>query len=287
MKAIRFLLLILSMLLALPAASAGGPAQQRNDNTAGQPSDYHRAMWDPLHFQPAIATATDEQCLACHREILDRKVRDKSPAGVSAAEVLAWYQTLDTYEGPQQTFHQRHLVGPLAKKLMNLRCTTCHQGENPREEAPIPPDPDNTTFTLRKQVNPEICLMCHGAYPYQVMGLPGPWEETREAFQNNCLLCHATIRTTRHQVNFLNAEAIEKAGKENSDICYGCHGGRQWYRIAYPYPRHPWPGMADEIPDWAKDRPTESPSRFRIEKAHQTASTADTDPTGETGEQGQ
>ncbi len=236
-------------------------------SAAEQPKpDYQRAMWDPIHFSPAIDTATDEQCLKCHQETLDRKVLPNSPAGVSTEATLAWYQTLTTYEGPQETFHRRHLVTPLAKKLMDMKCITCHQGENPREEAVIPPDMQNTRFTLRKQVNPETCLMCHGDNPYQMMGLPSPWEESSEMFQNNCLLCHAGIRTNRHQVNYLKADAIEEAGKENSDSCFGCHGGRQWYRIPYPYPRHAWKGMAEEIPEWAKDRPTESEPRFRLKQ---------------------
>jgi len=223
-------------------------------------------MWDPIHFSPAIDTATDEQCLECHQEVLERKVLPVSPAGVTADSAQAWYQTLTTYEGPQETFHRRHMVTPLAEKLMDMKCTTCHQDENPREEAPIPPDLQKTSFTLRKQVNPETCLMCHGDNPYQMMGLPKPWEESRDMFQNNCLLCHAAIRTTRHQVNYLKADAIEAAGKEDSDSCFGCHGGRQWYRIPYPYPRHAWKGMAKEIPEWAKDRPTESEPRFRIQQ---------------------
>ena len=231
-----------------------------------KPADYHRSAWDPIHFSPAIDTATDEQCLTCHREILERNVRSASQAGVSAESTLAWYQTLTTYTGPQETFHRRHLTTPLAKKLMRMKCTTCHQGGDTREEAPIPPDMQQTRFTLRKQVNPEICLMCHGDQPYQLMGLPSPWAESREMFQDNCLLCHAGIRTTRHQVNYLDADAIEEAGKENSDTCYGCHGGRKWYRISYPYPRHAWQGMAEEVPDWAKDRPTESEPRFRLEQ---------------------
>ncbi|WP_144375287.1 hypothetical protein [Thiolapillus brandeum] len=172
---------------------------------------------------------------------------------------------MNTYEGPQETFHRRHLVTPYAKKVMKMKCNTCHQGENPREEAPIPPDQKNTDFTLRKQVNPETCLMCHGSFPdYKRMGLPSHWNESRDMFQDNCLVCHAGIRTNRHKVNFLNPEAIEAAAQGNADVCFGCHGGRQWYRISYPYPRHPWPGMAKEVPDWAKDRPTESPERFRI-----------------------
>jgi hypothetical protein len=99
---------------------------------------------------------------------------------------------------------------------------------------------------------------------WSVMGLPSSWEDTKEPFQNNCLLCHSAIRTTRHQVTYLNAKAIEEmaAKPDGGDVCFGCHGGRAWYRINYPYPRHPWPEMASEVPDWAKDRPTQSELRF-------------------------
>nr|MDJ0808045.1 hypothetical protein [Gammaproteobacteria bacterium] len=225
---------------------------------------YENARWDPIHFKPAIDSATDQQCLNCHQEILERKVLAQSPAGVKASEAVAWYQTLNTYTGEQDTFHRRHLITPLATELMAMKCNTCHQGNDLREEAQIPPDHSNVDFTLRKSVNSEICLMCHGRNPYELMGLPKPWSESREMFQNNCLLCHANIRTTRHQVNFLKADAIEEAGKQDSDVCYGCHGGRQWYRIPYPYPRNAWKGMAETVPDWAKDRPTESDARFQI-----------------------
>jgi hypothetical protein len=227
-------------------------------------SDYEVARWDPIHFKPAIDSASDGQCLSCHQEILDRRVLQQSPAGVKSVDALAWYQTLSTYEGEQETLHRRHLVTPLARQVMDMKCNTCHQGHDPREEAQIPPDHSNNDFTLRKVVNSQICLMCHGANPYQMMGLPSPWSESRSMFQDDCLLCHSNIRTTRHQVNFLKADAIEEAGKKDSDVCYGCHGGRQWYRIPYPYPRHAWKGMAEEVPDWAKDRPTESEARFQI-----------------------
>ncbi len=232
--------------------------------------EHQRAIWDPIHFSPLIESATDEQCLKCHQEILQGKTLAKSPAGVSADSTLAWYQTLTTYEGSQETFHRRHLVTPFAKKIMDMKCITCHQGNNPREQAIVPPDYQTTQYTLRKQVNPKTCLMCHGDNPYEIMALPSPWEESRDLFQNNCLLCHSNIRTNRHQVNFLKADAIEEAGKENADVCFGCHGGRQWYRIPYPYPRHKWEGMAKEVPEWAKDRPTESEPRFRLEQQQAT-----------------
>ena len=224
--------------------------------------DYDKARWNPIHFKPQIDNATNEQCLSCHKEVLEKKPLDQSPAGVKSSDALAWYQTLDTYQGAQDSFHRRHLVGPLAASLMDLKCTTCHQGSNPREQAPIPPASTGATFTLRKKVDPHTCLMCHGRFPHEVMGLPDSWAKVGELFGNNCMTCHVAIRTSRHNVNFLKPKAIEEAGKQSADSCYGCHGGRQWYRISFPYPRHPWPGMASEKPAWAKNRLTESEARF-------------------------
>ena len=231
--------------------------------------DHLRATYDPIHYQPAIASATDAQCLACHREVLEDKVRETSPAGIKSANTKAWYQRTSTYSGEQDTFHRRHLSSPLAKELMNLQCTTCHQGNDPREEAPgssaTAASQDTRDFTLRKHVNVETtCLKCHGQMNTQVMGLPMPWPESKEMFGNSCMTCHSAIRTKRHQVTYLKSEAIEAAGQKNADVCYGCHGGRSWYRINYPYPRHAWEGMSPETPDWAKDRPTESEERFRL-----------------------
>lgn len=247
----------LTWLILISAGIAGA------DPAPAAEQGYLNAKWDPIHFSPAIDTATDEQCLACHREILDRPVRDASPAGVKTSETLAWYQTLDTYQGDQDTFHRRHLVGDYAKQVMDLSCNTCHRGNDPREETANSSADGDPSLTQRKMVDPNTCLLCHGQFGNDKMGLPGQWPEVRDGFANNCLLCHAAIRTTRHQVNYLKPAAIEEAGKQSGDACYGCHGGRAWYRISYPYPRHAWTGMAAEVPEWAKDRPTESQARFR------------------------
>ncbi|MAW86449.1 MAG: hypothetical protein CMJ42_07965 [Phyllobacteriaceae bacterium] len=244
--------------------------------------DYQRARYHPLHFSPAIETASSQECLVCHREILEHKPLEESPAGVKAIETLAWYQTLDTYEGEQQTFHWRHVESPFARQVMNLECNFCHKGNDPREESPdmVPnaaafsADPVTPAFTNRKVVNPtETCLLCHGAFPdpEQIMGLYGPWHEIRgdmedEETPNGCLTCHEDLfRTLRHQVTYLNPEGIEEAAQAGSDACYGCHGGRKWYRISYPYPRNPWPDMDPETPDWAKDRPTQSKEEYRLQ----------------------
>ncbi len=169
-------LLKFSVLLVFLSLLAGGEVFAAD----GTKVDYERARWDPIHFKPAIDSATDEQCLNCHQEILDRKLLTKTQAGVNTAETMAWYQTLTTYEGEQESFHQRHLATPLAKKLMDMKCNTCHQGNNPREEAMLPPDHSDASFTLRKSVNPRICLMCHGqvttkSWVFPLHGVnPGP-----------------------------------------------------------------------------------------------------------------
>jgi len=233
-------------------------------------TDYQAAKWHPIHFKPQIDSATDAECLACHGEVLSSKVRATAPAGNKAQPAIAWYQTLDTYKGDQETFHARHLTTPMAREFMNLKCTFCHQGNDPREEAPG----SSATTTpisagaapLRKMVDAgSTCLLCHGQFPAANMGLEGKWSDLREGMEsaespNGCLSCHAEqFRTNRHQVNYLNASAIEAADKTNADLCYGCHGGRSWYRITYPYPRHPWPGMdSGPAPDWAKGRPAVS-----------------------------
>ena len=223
------------------------------------PLSYTQARWNPLHFQPAIESASDQECLNCHQEILANKPRQHSPAGLSAEAAGAWYQNLSTYTGVQETFHRRHLLTPLAKQLMRLNCNFCHRGHDPREAAPPLEKKGLDSFKLRQTVNTEkICLPCHGQENYALMGLLAPWPQAKMQFNNNCLNCHATIRTWRHQVNYLNADAIELAAAKNADVCYGCHGGRAWYQHAYSYTRHPWPGMPKAIPEWAQGRASSS-----------------------------
>lgn len=283
-KPIKSILVSLLVLISASACSdrTGQEAQSSNERSrateighaAETEGGLLRATYSPLHFQPAIESASDEQCLACHKEVIEEKVRATSTAGIAAADSLAWYQLTSTYSGEQDTFHRRHLVTPMAKELMSLKCNTCHQGHDPREEAPgssaTSSAQSDNSFTLRKQVNPETtCLKCHGQMtPKEIMGLPGHWQEVKGLFRNDCLTCHASTRTNRHKVNYLNAGAIEAAavaGKGNmtgGDVCYGCHGGRPWYRIAYPYARNAWPEMPEGTPEWARQRPQHSESRF-------------------------
>jgi len=235
-------------------------------NASDEMQRYDSARWDKIHQKPFIDKASNADCLECHQEILDRNVRQETQAGLKTIDTLAWYQTLDTYEGEQKTFHQRHLVTPLANELMDLKCNTCHQGNDLREESIIPPDEKNTSRTQRKHVSPNICLMCHGKMNVQVMGIPGSWEESGKLFNDDCLTCHTVFRTNRHNVNFLNAEAIEASAKINKDTCFGCHGGRSWFRISFPYPRNEWQGMPEKTPEWAKGRSTESNPRFLLDK---------------------
>lgn len=243
--------------------------------------DHQRASYHPIHFDPEIRQASDGECLVCHQGILKEQTLPQSPAGLSAIDALAWYQTLDTYQGGQAMFHWRHMESPFAKAVMNLSCNFCHKGNDPREETPDmePGKPafsasSEPGFTLRKMINPSVtCLRCHGTLPdpVNIMGLGGPWHEVRADMEddetpNGCLTCHDELfRTVRHRVTYLKAASIEEAAKTSSDVCFGCHGGRAWYRISYPYPRHPWPDMDPETPDWATGRPTESEPEYQLE----------------------
>lgn len=246
--------------------------------------DYERARYHPLHFPPQINTASNEECLACHSEIMSHEPMKSSPAGVAASDTMAWYQTLATYDGAQADFHFRHLQSDYATAVMNLECTFCHKGNDPREESPdmMPlraafSATATPEFTLRKMVNPSTtCLLCHGAMPdpEEIMGLSGPWHESRADFEdeetlNGCLSCHGEdgFRTNRHHVSYLNAANIEDLATAGSDTCYGCHGGRKWYRISYPYPRHAWPDMDEDTPEWALERPTQSAPQYQLAPA--------------------
>lgn len=245
--------------------------------------DYEQSRYHPLHFPPAAAEASNQECLVCHQEIMAHKPREASPAGMPANSTIAWYQTLDTYAGDQESFHYRHLQSDFAKEVMNLECSFCHKGNDPREESPdmVPTRAalgagSSPEFTLRKMVNPsETCLRCHGAMPDpEIMGLDGPWHEVRADMEypeapNGCLSCHAeSFRTERHNVSYLNGETIERIAREgSSDTCYGCHGGRSWYRIAYPYPRNAWPDMDEEVPEWAAGRATASDPEYALPAA--------------------
>ena len=110
--------LALGLVAASTSCQAAGPAGK---------TDYQRARFDPIHFKPAIEKATDQQCLACHAEVLKPSVRSTSIAGVKANEAKAWYQDVSTYQGAQDTFHRRHLTTEYATKVMQMRCTTCQQ----------------------------------------------------------------------------------------------------------------------------------------------------------------
>jgi len=213
-------------------------------------ASYETARWHPLHFKPAIEQADDKSCLVCHAEVLKPSVRAKSPAGVRADQSLAWYQTLEIYTGAQDTFHRRHLLGDMAKRYMNLRCNTCHQGHDPRDEAPgTSATAQATGYTLRKQVDPQTCLMCHGQFNAEVMGLPGSWAEHGETFGNNCLLCHESIRTTRHNVNFLKPPPSRRRDASLRNTAMPVTGGAPG--IAFPSLIRVMPGRA-----WTRRCPT-------------------------------
>ena len=70
-----------SLALALAASAFCVMASTHADSG---PS-YDQARWDPIHFKPAIDQATNEDCLACHQDVMERKVRTQTPAGLNWA----------------------------------------------------------------------------------------------------------------------------------------------------------------------------------------------------------
>jgi hypothetical protein len=81
-------ILVAAVIAASAWAVMRGPAVQALPlaNVGDHAGQHLRAVYSPLHFKPAIASATDAQCLACHREVLEDRVRAVSPAGVKAAD---------------------------------------------------------------------------------------------------------------------------------------------------------------------------------------------------------
>jgi hypothetical protein len=82
---IRGILVGLLFLLAACGDGTGGKGllTEERDSAAETEGRLLRATYSPLHFKPAIDAATDEQCLACHKEVLEDKLRVASPAAGS------------------------------------------------------------------------------------------------------------------------------------------------------------------------------------------------------------
>lgn len=200
--------------------------------TADPGFDPRKAQWNDVHFPPQVDQVPDQTCASCHRALLTQAVREASPAGLSRDDAAAWYQSLNTYAGPQLTFHERHLTAPYAREVLRMACRDCHRGHDPRERAVIPDSPERP-LALRKRVHPGICLRCHGQFPDHQPLLGNDWRAERADFDNDCRVCHAADRARRHTSPWLDAARIESLAIGNGDVCYGCHGGRAWYRVAY------------------------------------------------------
>jgi len=171
--------------MALLLAGVFAVALGAGDALAGKAKkkDYLRDRWDPIHFRPNIDRATNEQCLACHKEILTRKPR----------KVSLKCNFCHRGNDPREEAPGSH-------------------AENVKDAG----------YTLRKMVDPEkTCLRCHGKFPFEFMeGLEDDWSKIRQDFEdeetkNGCLAaCHGeTFRTVRHQVTYLKPKNIEKLAK--------------------------------------------------------------------------
>jgi hypothetical protein len=216
--------------------------------------DYQRARFDPIHFQPAIAQASDAQCLACHEEVLKPSMREQSPAGVKAA-TTAWYQQTNTYQGAQETFHRRHLSTPLARSLMDLRCNTCHEGHDQRDEHPLSSATSQRNGGFPAQARESRNHLPQVPWPDELQR-DGPARALAQEQGDVPEQLPAVPRGDphhRHQVNYLKAEAIEAAATGNAATCATAATAAA-PGIASPTPIRATPGKA-----WTPRCPTRRP----------------------------
>lgn len=216
----RFLSLALA-LVALGASLAGAETDPR--------SERHRKILSRSEAIPE-GDSPDGRCRVCHGQLLVAP-RAESPAGLASDDAMAAYQRLTTYAGGQENFHWRHRDSPYARQMMRIQCQDCHPGRDPRQPALARDDPRHPRM-LRKQVDPVLCVNCHGRFPDHRTAFAGNWMQARAAFAGNCLVCHAADAGRRHASTLLAGAEIERQGAASGDVCYGCHGGRAWYAVS-------------------------------------------------------
>lgn len=87
---------------------------------------------------------------------------------------------MSTYQGAQDTFHRRHLTTEYATKVMQMRCTTCHEG-SPRATKPPtrPPTTRTVALTLQNGQPRDFLSQVPREDDHEIMGLPGPWNEVK------------------------------------------------------------------------------------------------------------
>ena len=194
---------------------------------------YERQRLAETHANAGEKGVPDTACLGCHQEILAAEggVLAAIDPSIKLDKLRPWYQEVNTYQGPQLRFHERHLKTPLATSIMAMSCVFCH--EHTEVRATFPGEDSGGSF--RKQVNAETnCLRCHGQFP-TVHGRP--WTALQSAIDGQtCLACHTEegLRVG-HDSPYLQAEAIVAKGREHAELCYGCHGYRSWYQKTFDY----------------------------------------------------
>lgn len=156
-----------------------------------------------------------DDCVLCHGERTD--------------EVVAGFKSP----------HTAHLTSPLLK----MTCVTCHESVDMEE---------GSAALLRKQVNPELCVRCHGQFPDH--------GRITKARTTSCVLCHGTQIANR-QLNYavrmkeLGADAYVNMEAVNGDNCLTCHGDKAWFAVSSgELAEEPESGAAGQpqqpLPEW-------------------------------------
>lgn len=147
-------------------------------------------------MRAVAAHVAESRCLECHAEVKKEKTLSSDPS--------------------LKMVHALHLGSP----LLRFRCAHCHRAVDLDEDS---------AAALRRQVSVEsVCLRCHGTFP---PAHGSSWQEMRAKNpQLACTTCHTG--NGRHDLPYLASQAIEGEGA-TSDRCYGCHGGRALYAVAF------------------------------------------------------
>jgi hypothetical protein len=225
MNSLKWIAVFLILAISGYGLKAGADARQiaERERLADEGGKLLRASYSPLHFKPAIDTATDAQCLACHKEVLEDKPRVASPAGVRAADSIAWYQRTSTYSGEQDSFPSPAPGDADGAGLDEPALHHLPSGPGPaRGSAGLLGDgdaPDRSPASpcaSRSIRKPPASSATASFRPRRSWACPARGPRSRTCSRTTAWRCHAAIRTNRHQVSYLNADAIEAAAREGT-----------------------------------------------------------------------
>lgn len=183
-----------------------------------------------------LTTTLNATCTACH----PKQRNERSLGVVPATRIL--------------TAHRRHQV----TGFLRFQCRTCHTSAELGND-----DSVTTGYVVRKQVDPALCLRCHGAFNTAAGGLAGHNGRTIGAdtamSSRSCTVCHAAgggldpvVAHTYSTVTGNTSSLLKTAGMgitvfkgginvkraSNRRFCTRCHGELKLYEATETNPNN-------------------------------------------------